>query len=758
MGRGAPQTPSPRTCRLLGEVAMCAGEMEALNQKMGALRRVLHLPQGPSEESSTLASLEDDKGEGSLDDDCRILEAEEHLTGYLRQQQVAQEGSLKDFLPDAAPRQRRVRSRTWQSAAFKGNVPCCPASAAARRQAGSGAANVFCSCDPSQLLSKLCELGDTVENQRFELESLRNALQMSPPASPELAALASEGGVLERRTRGAVTSVASLRTEVASLAWSLDNSRQSIRSLQGERQQLLARLGELERSEASLRHASQMASETLAAERRQAEERAFGQESTLGALAARASEAELRRQSAEAAASRSRTAAIEAEAAVASSSRASAADAQRSTRQVKDLQERLVQEAETLECPGCGNSYLEDSLFCRHCGQKREDASSLSPVERELQAQQAHCAELRRAQQLLAARLESSLRCGEETESKALDVARELVDSSQAIAWLRSEVAHQRELQSELEEVERHNAWLQQCACNEEAEVELLARRASGEDVTPPVLDELRSLQATQARSVNEALQAAWEGEARDHRLAQRRLKSLEVSCLGPARQQLLRMAELGQSWRRDLLHLKASPGLEAGISAGGTRQDGAQALPDFPADVLQRLHGNQLPADAVYQLYACIKGLVVATAHCLMAMPTLPPTLVGGFGQHLKDERQHLDLELEQATSAAVRQYSPHPRASQGTSDSSNNHAAPARCSNRQQRPLAPPSRPLQDGYSSSSPSPSARGVRHAPLEPAASGPKSSTPKQQLAAQVIQTPLPPTGLSKILHGESVAE
>merc|ERR1740122_946116 len=68
---------------------------------------------------------------------------------------------------------------------------------------------------------------------------------------------------------------------------------------------------------------------------------------------------------------------------------------------------------------------------------------------------------LRVAEASLAAQLVASARCGEETERKALCVARELVDASQGIAWLRAEVASQGELQGELQEARQRIGSLQ---------------------------------------------------------------------------------------------------------------------------------------------------------------------------------------------------------------------------------------------------------------------------------------------------------
>lgn len=115
-----------------------------------------------------------------------------------------------------------------------------------------------------------------------------------PPASPELAALASEGGTLEQRTREGAALVAKLRTETASLEWSASAAEQQKNRLQHERRTLLQRLGDLEASEKALRQVAQDTEEQLQAERRQAEERAFGQETALSAVAQRATAAEQR--------------------------------------------------------------------------------------------------------------------------------------------------------------------------------------------------------------------------------------------------------------------------------------------------------------------------------------------------------------------------------------------------------------------------------------------------------------------------------
>ena len=394
-------------------------------------------------------------------------------------------------------------------------------------------------CDPSGLLARVCELADRLESNRTELLNLRHRLQTAPPTSPELFALANEGGILEQRAREGAALVARLRTENSAAAWSVDCDRQRIRSIHKDRQRLLQELGGLEQSERKLLESAREADRELRVEKRHAEERTFGQETALGILASRASSAEQRWKDAEANASRLRASAAEAESASATTSRIAAADADRYAVEIRELQKALAALAQ-------GNQ-TSQTLQSSESGESR---SQLSQITQRMQCEEASCAELHRVQRILSEQVEDSRLRQAETEKRALHVARELVDSSQAIAWLQNEVALQREAWAELDALRSHNDILRQ-----------QLRDSTERDLTGTETPDRQSQSAEQPelRAVSEALQLAWEGEAKGHRKAQQQLQSLEILCLTPARQQLLQFAGLSKQWRHCLSHWRSA-------------------------------------------------------------------------------------------------------------------------------------------------------------------------------------------------------
>ncbi|CAJ1378116.1 unnamed protein product [Effrenium voratum] len=353
-----------------------------------------------------------------------------------------------------------------------------------------------CSCNASQLLPRVCELGDAVERHRVELQELTGGGAFG---SPELAALASEGGTLDQRCRENAAQVARLRAEVAGLAQVVDRDRGRARQLHSDRRRFLQRLGDAEASERSLRSVAAETNQQLHQEKRSAEEKSSGQEQVLAQLGQAAASAEQRCRHAETCAARLRGQAAEAEAGAAAALRFAGAEAERGKRLERELQSRL-----------------EDEQKKQRQEQERNEQKS-AEVQKELDAELQQCELLRKAEHSLATRLEESHRRSAVTEHKALNVARELVDSSQAIAWLQTEVAAQRDRKAELDELTCHNSWLRQ-----------QLHKADSADPGHGAGD------VSEVPESRKALQLAWEGEAREHRAAQRRLQLLEVSCLGP--------------------------------------------------------------------------------------------------------------------------------------------------------------------------------------------------------------------------------
>ena len=428
-----------------------------------------------------------------------------------------------------------------------------------------------CRCDPARLLPRICELADHVEIQRVELLQLRDRLHGLP--SPQLAALASEGGTLEQRTRQGAATLSALRTDIASFEWSLEKGNAEARQLEKERRSLLQRLGELEASEKKLKQTAEEAEEQLTSERHLAEERALGHESALNVVAHRALQTEQRSQGAERLLRRLRGAAAEAEAMAMSMQRASAAEEERTKKILKDLQARLQRQREQEKKVRREQEKREKEMNEMNEEEMKEVETEMQIHMDELQSELQQCEKMRRAEKTLAAQLHESRRKGAEIETKAMNVARELVDSSQAIAWLQSEVAAKRDGRAELEEMHQRNVSLRQQLAIPAAPVEKATEEMDHED-----REDRRK-----ATLVSEALQVAWEGEAREHRQAQQRLHALQTSCLTPARQELLRLAEL-------LLHNSRSD-VSRGINQSAVE------------DLVRRLREGKLSMDAVHQL-----------------------------------------------------------------------------------------------------------------------------------------------------------
>ena len=147
----------------------------------------------------------------------------------------------------------------------------------------------------------------------------------------------------------------------------------------------------------------------------------------------------------------------------------------------------------------------------------------------ELNAELRQCEKMRRAESSLAQRLAESQRQGANIESKAMNVARELVDSSQAIAWLQSEVAAQRDSRAELEEMNQQNLQLRQQLETSQLSPDKTKETKERDGNKSFETEQGESEDRHKATVVSEALQVAWEGEAREHRQAQQKLQSLQT-------------------------------------------------------------------------------------------------------------------------------------------------------------------------------------------------------------------------------------
>uniref|UniRef100_A0A7S4Q5S8 Uncharacterized protein n=1 Tax=Alexandrium monilatum TaxID=311494 RepID=A0A7S4Q5S8_9DINO len=541
-------------------------------------------------------------------------------------------------------------------------------------------AGARCECDPRPLLPELLELRDLVDRRNSEIQALQAEAHCVPSASPEIEAMSGENAALMKRARDASARVAVLRTENSALTWAVEADRDRAQELRAERRKLLEKIGVAERHEAAALQACSRSGRELEEERRVTRDRVLGHEGALEAVTERAESAEASWSAAEESVSRLEFAETRAEADAVRESRASLLETQRNRRLIGELEGQL-REAEEGDTAS-GAESLDEDLRRAALGAKLAEV-------------RVHASELRCTESSLASRLAASQRRGEETERKAMSVARELVDSSQAIAWLHAEVASQRSMQRELEETQQRIAGLRQQLhdlheAQEEAEVEAdpacvesagehepvassggavgstaLARGGCGAAEAGSCAEQqLSALRTGQARALNEALREAWEAEARDHRALQRKLQAWEGS-LRPVLQQLLRLTEVARLWREDLLRSGSPPERRVSIGDGeGDRGGGSGplevALPAPPPEACWEEEPKR--PEAARALCLCVEALAAETFRrigenesCRRAALAAQQSANDSF--LLRAERLALERELERLTPAGLHQ-----------------------------------------------------------------------------------------------------
>lgn len=659
-GWTSPHMPSPRTCHLLGEVDMCAGEIEALHQKLGGLRDALNRPEYPS-------------GGRGFDDDSDLLEAERNLDEYFRRGSSGgcsrrftavgavlepSKNSLSDYLPVASVLD--VQCPAARTGHGSRSLPASP-----RRRTEETHTSLQCQCDPRLILPQVWELHELVELREAEIHTLQNELQCAPVTSPEFVAMTGENSALSRRVRDSVARVAVLRTENAALTWSVDADRERAQELRMERRKLLERIGSIEREEVEALNIRDKTESQLEAERQQTREQVFGHESALEALTDHAETAERHWSTAEAAVVQLQLKEAQSEVDAAAESRASLLEVERGRQRMLELDAQLSKE-------NAGAEMVDINLQHAAVGAQLAEVC--------LQT-----SELRGAESVLAARLAASRHRGEETERKAMSVARELVDSSQAIAWLHKEISAQREVRLELQETERRVASLKKHL--QEPEQEAIPGeaghaaengsqgfctrepvQAARPHVAPAIAvgvlamvaaqAELNEIRTGQVHAVNEALREAWEAEAREHRVVQRRLHTLET-CMRPVQQQLLRLTEIARLWREDLL--RSRPVAERRTSAANGKADrgggsgiAETELPSPPSELCWDDEGRR--PEAVKALCACVEVLAAETSHRLAEVDSSRRLAISTQQSAsesfiLRAERLALERELERLT-----------------------------------------------------------------------------------------------------------
>lgn len=581
--------------------AMCAGRMEAWAQKTDVLWEAM---------VGHLAGVEEPG-------DYALLEAERQLGEYISRSASGDvsgadsvtQSSLESYLP--VPAARASASSPHE----------CPAAAAWQRgQKTFGApvvAALRCECDPRTLEPSVHALEELVQNRVAQIQELQGELcRVHAVAPPELAALAEDNESLASRVTEGAASIMALQGERSTLSWSLQAGRHLVSDLELERRKILAQLGDLEREEASARDSCQGAEAELAEERQGTREDAIKHELLMEATEERVED--LEREWSEA---REMSAAFELQ------SMEIHADLAERLREASIEADQQFQHLQELEAELC----LKESIAA---AASTSDQARWAALGSELAQARTQAGQFRSAEGTLATQLIASARRGEETERKALSVARELVDASQGIAWLRAEAATREETRWELQETQKRAGLLQrrvqdlqrESALSVEGDdsfdfledlVATFSGRSldAGRDVLGPAAleQELNEHQSERTSEVNEAFQAAWEEEAREHRTIQRRVGVLQ-GCLLPVQQQLVRMTEIVSLWRQGLLRSAGVGELREGDRGGGISSGLAQR--NLPPPPLEAKWDDAASASAALQaLCLCVEALAAETA-----------------------------------------------------------------------------------------------------------------------------------------------
>jgi len=314
----------------------------------------------------------------------------------------------------------------------------------------------------------------------------------------ELKTLAKENDILANRACEATEKVMALTRANSALEKEVEEGQQRTKELQAERKSLLKRLGELEK-------AADKAEENTQCDVKNAllksEEKVRDLESINAALERDVRDSELREANAMRVLKRT--------------------EAERKAEEV-DIVAQIQRARSSTEQAERRASELEQSLSEVRARFRSEEEVG-SQCNRALKAE---VAEIRHAvahaesnEKAVEAELNESRKRESETERKAMDVARELFETSQSLAWLREEVATQRGLRSELGEEKQHSQVLRKKL--EALQLEATMHGSSDSSHiggTSPAEMELKELREGQVKAVSEALHCAWEAEARERR------------------------------------------------------------------------------------------------------------------------------------------------------------------------------------------------------------------------------------------------
>lgn len=369
------------------------------------------------------------------------------------------------------------------------------------------------------LTSQVYAVGEAVLQHDAELRELRRELAAAPA---DVTVIAEQNALLARQAQEGLQESAALSAAHGALAVEADTCRKRSQDLRAELDLLQARVASAEQYAAGARSAADHASAALDRERRRAEDWDHECEAEVEARGRHAATSEASAVSAERSLAKLQGGLQGTQAGVATASRVAdaTADSQRRRHQLAML-------------GGPRERGLRDEI-----AEARAETRSLDEVA-----------------QVLRSELAASEQRSGEAERKALAVARELADTSHAMARLRAEAAVFGNLRRELDGARREEGALEQKLVEAEAvatrsagayaqETALAARaRCAGEHEAPSREGaELADLQAAQERALHDALRTAWETEARERRATDLRHAALEATWQ-PAREWLVRLA-----------------------------------------------------------------------------------------------------------------------------------------------------------------------------------------------------------------------
>eukprot|EP00746_Dinoflagellata_sp_MGD_P006400 gnl/MRDRNA2_/MRDRNA2_112508_c0_seq1.p1 gnl/MRDRNA2_/MRDRNA2_112508_c0~~gnl/MRDRNA2_/MRDRNA2_112508_c0_seq1.p1 ORF type:complete len:827 (+),score=189.47 gnl/MRDRNA2_/MRDRNA2_112508_c0_seq1:60-2540(+) len=520
-----PKPASPRLWSLCREVAMCSDQMESLQREMGDLRDELR---GRDDFREFV-----EKGDAAEAD---VIEGELQLAEY-RLTQLVNEKSK--FSPARGPKKGRedlaLKSKPARGVPLRvldqhreldEYLPVRRTPSPVKQGGMDG-----------EMPKRLRELGDAIGRRDAEIAALREEVlgagaSSSKASAEELKTLAKENDILANRACEATERVAALTRANSALEKEIENGDRKTKELQVERKALLKRLGELEKAaDLAEENTQQDLKDVLLNSEQQIREL----ENANAALERNVKDSELREANFLQALKRT--------------------EAERKTEEV-DMAAQIQKARSSTDQAERRASELEQSLSEMRLRFRSEEELG-SQCNRALKAE---VTEIRNAvahaesnEKAVEAELNESRRRESETERKAMDVARELFETSQSLAWLREEVAMQRGLRSELGEERQNSQILRKKVEALQVEATMHGTPDSSHIGGSSAAEmELKELREGQVRAVSEALHCAWEAEARERRNVEQQLEALRARWQ-PLKRQLVRLCSNASRWHEAL-------------------------------------------------------------------------------------------------------------------------------------------------------------------------------------------------------------